>query len=318
MALRPRSVANVCAPLTATRHARGAQPAQGYRYSHSWELPFPEFPALAHINEARCTANHILHPHRHHTLEVCYFHSGRATWTANGRSWRLGPGDFFLARPGELHHGLPDPRDPNHNFAIGFDPRHLRLPAALDLDGAIEQLAAVDDRLRVVRGGFGAEIIFRRLLSECDGTVGADPLHRALTLAIVQALLVELLATICRCALTPQVSSQRDPQHPSLADLEAWLDTRLADPPTVGEMARKVGLAPSHFTVLCRRAFGLAPLELLTSRRIAAARRLLRDDPQTPVTTIAFDLGFPSSQYFSAVFRRQTGVTPSAWRDGRE
>ncbi len=316
MALCPRSAGTVCQPPTATRHVRGAQPAQGYRYSHGWELPFPEFPALAHLNEARCSANHVLHPHRHHTLEICYFHAGRATWTANGRSWRLGPGDFFLARPGELHHGLPDPRDPNHNFALGFDPRHLRLPAALDLDGAIEQLAAVDDRLRVVRGGFGAETIFRRLLAECDSTVGADPLHRTLTLAIVQALLVELLATICRCALASQGITRHE-AHPALADLEVWLDSRLAEPPTVGEMARRFSLAPSHFTVLCRRAFGLAPLELLTKRRIAHAGRRLREEPQTAVTTIAMDLGFPSSQYFSAVFRRQTGMTPSAWRESR-
>jgi len=51
----------------------------------------------------------------------------------------------------------------------------------------------------------------------------------------------------------------------------------------------------------------------LTRVRIESAKRRL-DESETPVTVIALDLGFATSQHFSRQFRAATGQTPSAWR----
>ncbi|MBA3710214.1 MAG: AraC family ligand binding domain-containing protein, partial [Planctomycetes bacterium] len=109
---------------------QGPEPEQGYRYIHAVGEPFPEFPALTHVNEAICAPDHVLSPHQHEVMEVCYFVVGRAEWTSGGASVQLGPGDFFISEPGEIHGGRPDPAEPNHNFAIGFDPRQLPLGSA--------------------------------------------------------------------------------------------------------------------------------------------------------------------------------------------
>ncbi len=50
--------------------------------------------------------------------------------------------------------------------------------------------------------------------------------------------------------------------------------------------------------------------------RLAEAQRLMQDS-DAPLTTIAIDTGHSSLQHFSAVFRRATGQTPSAWRGQR-
>jgi len=47
--------------------------------------------------------------------------------------------------------------------------------------------------------------------------------------------------------------------------------------------------------------------------RVHAAQRRLADS-DAPVTTIALDVGCASPQHFSALFRRRTGQSPSAWR----
>ncbi len=47
--------------------------------------------------------------------------------------------------------------------------------------------------------------------------------------------------------------------------------------------------------------------------RIRAAKRMLLES-EAPLTTIAFDVGCGSLQYFSALFRRRTGESPSAFR----
>lgn len=303
-------------------HRKGSFPREGYRWCHAWDRPFPEFPAFDHINEAVCNREHVLGQHRHPTLEICYFVAGEAQWTVSGRPYRLRAGDLFLARPGELHGGRPDPEDPNHNCAIGIDPAALPLAPLLgadrDLAQAMAEVAAVHDERRVIRGGQGAEVISRRILSELDQLVGATPAERAITLALVQCLLVELLLHVSRCALRQARGAEVPGEvHPALHGLRAWLATRLADPPGVAEMAARCGLSPTHFAAMFRRAYGITPLDYLTRERVRAAAERLVLEPRAAVTDIALDLGFCSSQYFSAVFRRVQGCTPVAWRRTR-
>jgi AraC-like DNA-binding protein len=303
-------------PARGVRH-RGPQMSAGYRQVHSWELPFPEFPAFTHVNEADCAPTHVLAPHRHRHLEICYIAAGRAEWTVGGRRHRLRPGDFFLAWPGEVHAGLPDPRDPNRNFAVGFDPARLPLAGALgaggDLLAALAQLEAQPERLRVVHGGHGAERILRALLAECDAAAGAPPLRRLLCLAQAQALLIELLVLVCRCALRQRLGPAHDERR-GLDGLDDWLRARLAAPPSVAAMAAWAGLSPSRLTERCRAAHGCTPLELVTRLRVEEAARRLAADPALPVTQVALDLGFSSPQYFATVFRRTLGHPPTAWQ----
>jgi len=64
--------------------------------------------------------------------------------------------------------------------------------------------------------------------------------------------------------------------------------------------------------------FGATPKELQLSARIREARRLLRETSWS-VSTIALELGFSSTQHFTASFRGREGVAPGQWRsaDGR-
>jgi AraC-like DNA-binding protein len=48
-------------------------------------------------------------------------------------------------------------------------------------------------------------------------------------------------------------------------------------------------------------------------RRIYRAKYLLRE-PDRPITAIALDLGFSSSQYFATVFKKLVGLTPGEYR----
>lgn len=299
--------------------------ADGYRSFHGHERPFPEWPAFTHINEAVCLPTHVLGAHRHPQLEICYFHAGRAEWTCGGERIRLGPGDCFVTRPGEVHSGRPDPRDPNHNFAVGFDPAALGpavSPQALasperDLGLALVEADAAGGDLpavrRVVGGAQGAEAICRRILAECDAAPAAGA-QRALALAMCQALLVELFVHVTRCALAGSATAVQ--VRPEIRGVLDWLPGRLDDPPDLAAMAARAGLSPMHFASEFRKATGRTPLEHLTRLRVEAAARRLDGDRRASITAVAIDLGFCTSQYFSVVFRRHLGCTPSEWRNG--
>jgi AraC-like DNA-binding protein len=302
-------------------------PDIGYRQIHGYTEPLTELPLLTHVSEAICSARYARETHSHPVLELCYVLSGHAERQVGDERHRVGPGDIFIIRPGEPHSARVDAHDPYHFFAIGFDHRRLPLQAtalARDVSLAVEQADALEGEMRalerrVIPGGQGAERILRRILLELDRVDGDVP-HRALTVLQVQALLVELLVFVARCSLasrdgTPAAQRVRVPARAEFQRLLVWLRGRLATPPALAEMAARVGLSPAHFTVAFKREVGHTPIEHLTGLRIDEAARRLASDQSATVTTIALDLGFSSSQYFSQVFRRAKGCTPRQWRE---
>jgi AraC-like DNA-binding protein len=49
-------------------------------------------------------------------------------------------------------------------------------------------------------------------------------------------------------------------------------------------------------------------------KRVAAARRLLLDDPTLTVESIAAKVGFSNSSHLALAFRRHTGSSPAVFR----
>jgi AraC-like DNA-binding protein len=90
----------------------------------------------------------------------------------------------------------------------------------------------------------------------------------------------------------------------------------LDEPLPLPALAAKAGLSLPRFKASFKEQFGVPPGEYVLRARVAEAVRRLRTTPQ-PVTRIAFDLGFSSSQYFATVVKRYAGRTPRELRCGR-
>lgn len=84
---------------------------------------------------------------------------------------------------------------------------------------------------------------------------------------------------------------------------------------TLEELAREAGLSPPHFTELCRRQTGMAPLALLIRLRLQFAMDLLQQGNHN-VAEAALAAGYEDPFYFSRLFKKHMGVTPSACRQG--
>ncbi len=82
---------------------------------------------------------------------------------------------------------------------------------------------------------------------------------------------------------------------------------------SVDNIAAACGLSESQFARRFKRAAGITPADCLQRIRIEEACRILRETNNS-ITEIAFKLGFSSSQYFSAVFKRYTGMSPYNFR----
>lgn len=92
------------------------------------------------------------------------------------------------------------------------------------------------------------------------------------------------------------------------------LESRLDDPPTLGELADAAACSPFHFHRIWRALIGEPVGQTIARLRIEAAQEQLSTG--SSVTTAAMAAGFGTPQSFSRAFRKQAGVPPSQWRSG--
>jgi AraC-like DNA-binding protein len=92
-----------------------------------------------------------------------------------------------------------------------------------------------------------------------------------------------------------------------------FLDAHLDHPLTLDEIARQAHLSKFHFLRAFRAAYHDTPFGYLRRRRLDRARALLTRT-ELPVTAVCLHVGFESLGSFSSRFRREVGVSPSAYR----
>ncbi len=80
----------------------------------------------------------------------------------------------------------------------------------------------------------------------------------------------------------------------------------------VEQLFESIGVNRSHGYELFHKTFGINPKEYILRKKIVFAKQMLLEDRD--ITTIAFDLGFSSSQSFATVFKKFTCSTPTNFR----
>ncbi len=78
------------------------------------------------------------------------------------------------------------------------------------------------------------------------------------------------------------------------------------------ELRRLTPYSEPHLLRLFRNEYGLPLRDYINREKIQKAKELIRKG--MPITQVATELSFSSSQYFTVVFRRYAGTSPSIWR----
>lgn len=100
-----------------------------------------------------------------------------------------------------------------------------------------------------------------------------------------------------------------------LARLNTFIETQMARPLGVEDLARVCGLSASRFNYWCQRELGCSPLAYLRQRRLQRARQLLAHGC-LPISEIAVRCGYSSQSAFTQAFSRRWQLSPSALRKG--
>ena len=242
------------------------------------------------LREGRHPAGSALPWHTHPGPTLCFVYAGAFTESFAGATLECTPGTVKITPAGEPHWNRFGREDTRGLLVEADAPRVESLggyAAVLAERGSFQ-----DERLAVLAWRVAGELRRR---------------DTAAALAI-EGLLLELLAGVAR-----------ERELRLTGALPRWLaEARnyLHDPGQVGslsELATAVGVHPVTLARGFRKAYGCSVGAYLRRLRVArAARELAETD--APLAEIALAAGFADQSHFSNVFRRETGLSPSAFR----
>mgnify|MGYP000398042392 CR=1 FL=1 len=211
-------------------------------------------------------------------------------------------GSFFLSAPDFANTVLVDAA---HELRSVSFPLSQWQPL---LDEAIDGPFSLDYQ-RLCMGAFASPPIrtaFRKLwaLSEDEG---------ALSRLLARSAGCEILAELCKLGGAPIA--------PAKGGLSLWAERRclelmrerLSEDISLDELAAEARLSAFHFARMFRQSIGVPPRVYLTRLRVEKACELL-EQTDLPITEIATEVGYSSSQVLARVFLKHMHLSPSDYR----
>lgn len=214
--------------------------------------------------------------------------AGALRLEAQGRVWVLPPARAALIEAGQpVRVSIPQPVT---TASVLFDTRFAAAPPAPLIVFDLSPLA-------------------RALLAEC-GAWGdsAQPLT-----TYAETMFAALAAVTWRLAEQPSPVVIPLGRSSELRRVLQLTEQRLGDEPHFEDLAKEVGLAPRSLARRFSAETGMTWRAALRRMRVLrAVEELAAGD--TPVTTIAFMVGYTSLSAFNAAFHELTGRTPTEYR----
>ncbi len=228
----------------------------------------------------------------HHIIKGC------GSYTVGGKTHALTAGDTFLIFPGEEISYRADDADPWEYCWVGFSGM-----------GAAELLAHTDlsHKTPVLHTDFGDKLS-RIIIKICDshGEGHAQKVYMAGHLHIMFGMLTE------RSQLHHAVKPTAEEY---VSQAEEYIADNYSRPITVEDIARHVNISRSQLFRVFREKHAQGPKEYLTALRISRACEML-ENTSLSVVSVANSVGFTDHLYFSTVFKKLKGVSPSDYRRG--
>lgn len=239
-------------------------------------------------------------PHRHDYQEVVVLTAGRSVHEIDGQELEIIAPSVLLIAQGKIHRIRLE--EDTQGWVIRFGnefvppastPLFSQFMDASDIPLDSEELfTSVTGIVKLLHGS-----------SDCS----SSEVRRHL----LGAFLAMLLDESRRVAATRSVGSE---DYVLFHRFLKQLDRNFAIHKEVEFYATDLGLTSKRLSALCRAMFGKTTSQIIEERSVIEAKRLLTYGSED-VRQIALALGYEDHSYFSRLFRKAVGLSPSAFRE---
>lgn len=114
---------------------------------------------------------------------------------------------------------------------------------------------------------------------------------------------------------TKSVATKKEDKLSSIVSkAKTYMDENYEKELTLDSVARKIAISPYYLSKLFKDEIGENFIEYLTRLRIDRAKKLLEEN-QLSIKEICMSVGYSDPNYFSRIFKKVEGATPTEYRD---
>ncbi|KKR03643.1 MAG: hypothetical protein UT30_C0023G0001 [Candidatus Uhrbacteria bacterium GW2011_GWF2_39_13] len=97
----------------------------------------------------------------------------------------------------------------------------------------------------------------------------------------------------------------------------SYLEENISEKTTIKKLAYLVHLHPTYFANSFAKVFGMSPLEFMISQKLEKTQKMLFFT-EKPIKEIAAEIGFKDEFYFSRIFKKYIGISPTQYRQHKK
>lgn len=240
-------------------------------------------------------------PHSHAFLEIVFVTGGSGTTVIDGTRYKVKKGDLLVYNAGVTHFERSSATDPMEIVFVAYDKLKVtRLPPNWLLPASYGCVFPSGSMYEVIRFGF------QMLLDEFERK---DKFYVEIGQNISRTMLMYLFRLVNRTQSTFSLFDQTRIVETALGYIESNFREKI----TLDILAEECFTNKYHLSHLFTRVQGMSIGKYILGKRIGEAKRLL-GDPSLPIEQVAERAGFYDPGYFCRVFKKETGVPPSAYR----
>lgn len=269
-----------------------------------------------------CEQDWGIEDHRNEGIEICFQETGASSLVVDGKRHATQAGTLSITRPWQLH-SLGNPHlGPGRLHWIIVDVGIRRPNQSWTWPDWC--ILTDDDRAKLTQALRGTENpIWKankeigRIFSKLGSYLNNDQptAHLSRIKITLNQLFIALLDLMRDQNIIPDESLSSPLKTGELFLKELQRDPRiLTFPWTLDSMAEHCGIGRTTFANICHDITNTSPIDFLNRSRLEYAAQRLSQESKTAITTIAMDLGYATSQYFSRKFKERYQKTPREWR----
>jgi AraC family transcriptional regulator len=189
----------------------------------------------------------------------------------------------------------------------------LELPL---LQRALDEVFGVDaPYVRMRDGSAFNDDFLTSLLEQLHGELMRRKASPLLVQGVGQTIAIYLARNYAELVKEPHSGSPSLPGF-KLRQITDWMREHIAEDFNLEQLAALAGLSRFHFHRLFKTAVGESPSHYHINLRMHEAKRLLRETKKG-VVEVAMEVGYTNPSHFAQLFRRETGLSPSDYRQQR-
>lgn len=262
---------------------------------------------------ANTLADHLAHhhfikvPHKHDFYLTVFFTRGTGTHEVDFTNYKVRPGSVFFLSPGQMHNwNLSADADgfvffhTREFYDLKFQSRRISdLPFFSALYSSPVIYASLSLQKKI-------EPLFMSILREYrSGRLMKD----AMLISLIDQLYIEFARVYDPAVKVPQAHSG---YMEKFRVLESLIDKHYKEVRSPAVYAGMMNITPRHLNRICKSTVNKSVTEVITDRLMLEARRMLAL-PGNSIVDVANELGMFDQSYFSRVFKKVSGESPSGF-----